>query len=211
MLLVLLAVAVAAVLGAAALAAAWPVVAVGAAVLYCLDRPARHAARRIIAAAMVVVAVGYVLGPWTIEPGSAAAAWWFAVPLAIAALVVLANGGPRRIKARHARAEAERRRRRAYAAVARRQARRAGIKRRTGLDVEVLAAATAERTGRWVRAAGERLTTTARRRATPPPQDTTSPWLDLDRDVAADLSRHRSEEIRRLADELDRTRTTRSG
>lgn len=210
-LLVLLAIVVSAVLGAAALVAVWPVLVVGVAVLYCLDRPARRKARLTIAAVMVVGAIGYELGPWDVSPGSATAVYCFALPLVAAASVVLVSGGPRRIRARHARAEAERRRRRAYAAEARRQARRAGIKRRTGLDVDVLAAATADRGGRWVRAAGKRLTRRTDRRGAVPQDDTASAWLDLDRDVAADLSRQRSEEIRRLADELDRTRTTRSG
>lgn len=208
-LLALLAIAVAAVLGAAALAAAWPVIAVGAAVLYCLDRPARRPARQLIAATMVVAAVVYVLGPWTFAPGSVAAVWWFVVPTMIAVLIVLANGGPTRIKARHARAEEQRRRMRAYAADARRQARRDAIRRRTGLDVDTLVAATRSRSGRWARAAGERVTRRAAQRTRPQQDDAPSPWLDLDHDVAADLSRQRSEEILRLAGALDETDTRR--
>ena len=217
MLLVLLAIALAAILGAAAVLAAWPALVVGAAVLYCLDRPARRAARSVVAALIALVAIGYALGPLTISPHSSAAVVWFLAPLGVAALLVAACGGPSRIKARHSRAETYRRQLRAgataqaradrtAAATARRQARRAQLKRRTGLDVDLLAAAAGQHTGRRIRTLGEQITRSLERRRPRPAADGGPPqWLDLDRDVAADLSRRRSEEILHLADALDRT------
>lgn len=207
-LLVLLAVAVAAVLGGSAVLAAWPALAVGAALLYCLDRTARRPVRTVVAGLTVVIAVGYSLGPWTLSPGSTAAVCWFVGPLILAALVVLAHGGPRRIKARRTRAEAYRRRLRADAAAARRQSRRDGIRRRTGLDVDLLAGAVVHRSGHWARRGGERITRRLERnRRRRPAGDGSTRWLDLDHDVTADLSRTQGQEILRLADALDRTRS----
>lgn len=206
-LLVLIAVALAAMLGGAAVLAAWPALAVGAALVYCLDRPARRRVRTVVAGLAVVIAVGYSLGPWTLSPGSTAAVCWFVGPLILAGLVVLAHGGPGRIKARRTSAEAYRRRQRADAAAVRRQSRREGIRRRTGLDVDLLAGAVVHRSGRRVRRGGERVTRhLERNRPRRAAGDGSTRWLDLDHDVTADLSRTRGEEILRLADELERTR-----
>ncbi|MGN6605682.1 MAG: hypothetical protein ACTHMS_01540 [Jatrophihabitans sp.] len=98
---------------------------------------------------------------------------------------------------------------------ARQAARRQAVKQRTGLDVDLVAAAVRDlttRSGERVRAVGERLNGVLESRygraaaqvpaEQPSPSDGRPDWLDLDTDLAALEARRRTDEVLRLNEQL---------